>query len=38
VEIRASWEQGLRKAISTLPQVSFAPPKEQHGVAFTRDP
>jgi putative proteasome-type protease len=38
VEIRASWEQGLRKAIATLPQVSFALPQEQLGVAFTRDP
>ena len=38
VEIRASWEQGLRKAIATLPQVSFAPLQEQLGVAFTRDP
>ena len=38
VEIRASWEQGLRKAIATLPQVSFASPQEQLGVAFTRDP
>jgi len=37
VEIRASWEQGLRKAIATLPQVSFALPQEQLGVAFTRD-
>jgi putative proteasome-type protease len=37
VEIRASWEQGLRKAIATLPQVSFASPQEQLGVAFTRD-
>lgn len=38
VEIRASWEQALRKAIQTLPQVSFAtPPSEQLGVAFTRD-
>lgn len=39
VEIRASWEQALRKAIQTLPQVSFATsPSEQLGVAFTRDP
>jgi putative proteasome-type protease len=38
VEIRASWEQALRRAIATLPQVEFsAPPREQLGVAFLRD-
>lgn len=38
VEIRASWEQALRKAIATLPQVEFsAAPREQEGVAFTPD-
>lgn len=39
VEIRADWEQALRKAIAELPQVEFAaPPGVQNGVAFTRDP
>jgi putative proteasome-type protease len=39
VEIRATWEQALRKAIASLPQVEFAPPpREQLGVAFTREP
>ena len=38
VEIRASWEQALRKAIATLPQVDFSTaPREQAGVAFMRD-
>ena len=38
VEIRASWEQALRKAIATLPQVEFSTaPREQEGVAFTPD-
>jgi putative proteasome-type protease len=39
VEIRATWEQALRKAIASLPQVEFAPaPRGQLGVAFTREP
>ena len=36
VEIRADWEQALRKAIAELPQVDFAAPRAQDGVAFTR--
>ena len=36
VEIRADWEQALRKAIAELPQVEFATPRAQAGVAFTR--
>ena len=38
-EIRSHWEQALRQAITTLPQISFssAPAPEQLGVAFTRD-
>ena len=36
VEIRADWEQSLRKAISELPQVEFAPQHAQDVVAFTR--
>jgi len=36
VEIRADWEQALRKAIAELPQVEFAAPRAQDGVAFTR--
>jgi putative proteasome-type protease len=37
-EIRTSWEQALRSAIKTLPQIDFEshPPPEQVGVAFTR--
>jgi putative proteasome-type protease len=36
VEIRADWEQALRKAIAELPQVEFSAPRAQDGVAFTR--
>jgi putative proteasome-type protease len=36
VEIRADWEQALRKAIAELPQVEFATTRSQDGVAFTR--
>ena len=37
-EIRSSWEQALRHAIKTVPQIDFSatPPAEQLGVAFTR--
>jgi len=37
-EIRSSWEQALRHAITRVPQIDFsaAPPPEQMGVAFTR--
>jgi putative proteasome-type protease len=38
-EIRSSWEQALRHAIKTVPQIHFAdaPPREQLGMAFTRE-
>ncbi len=38
-DIRSSWEQALRHAIKTVPQIDFSatPPPEQLGVAFTRD-
>jgi putative proteasome-type protease len=37
-DIRSSWEQALRHAIKTVPQIEFgaAPPPEQLGVALTR--
>jgi putative proteasome-type protease len=37
-DIRSSWEQALRHAIKTVPQIHFpaSPPPEQLGVAFTR--
>ena len=37
-DIRSSWEQALRHAIKTVPQIDFsaAPSPEQLGVAFTR--
>jgi putative proteasome-type protease len=37
-DIRSSWEQALRHAIKTVPQINFSatPPPEQLGVAFTR--
>jgi putative proteasome-type protease len=36
-EIRSSWEQALRHAIKTVPQIHFddTAPREQLGVAFT---
>ena len=38
-EIRSSWEQALRHAIKTVPQIHFdnTPLREDLGVAFTRD-
>jgi len=38
-EIRCSWEQALKHAITTVPQIDFsaAPPREQLGIAFTRN-
>ena len=37
-EIRSTWEQALRHAITTLPQIDFEsfPPPKQLGVAYTR--
>jgi len=37
VEIRADWDQSLRKAITELPQVEFAAHDAQDVVAFTRN-
>ena len=38
-EIRSSWEQALRHAIKTVPQIHFddTAPREQVGVTFIRD-